>query len=223
MPANAELDEYEHAVLVDNVLGKEKTGARKRTFRYLKELYVLRPDSLLFRALRDLWMDDRAGQPLLAGVCALARDAVFRASAGAIFETSPGDALSNSTLADAVAAVYPDVYNEPTLAKVGRNTFSSWEQTGHLEPGDRKEKIRRRPTCTPSAVAYALLLGHLEGVQGEALFSTFWARALDHPPSHLIELASLASRRNLIDFRRSGGVTEVRFTELLRPFEGRLT
>ena len=125
-------------------------------------------------------------------------------------------------LADAVARVYPDVYNEPTLAKIGRNTFSSWEQTGHLEPGAKHEKLRRRPVCTPSTTAYALLLGHLEGVRGEALFDTFWARVLDQPRSHLFELAAVASQRSLIDFRRSGGITEVGFTELLRPIEGRL-
>jgi hypothetical protein len=147
---------------------------------------------------------------------------VFRASTGAIFESDPGDALTNADLADAVARVYPDVYNEPTLAKIGRNTFSSWEQTGHLDPRAKHEKIRRRPTGTPSATAYALMLGQLEGVRGEALFDTFWVRVLDQPRSHLVELASVASQRSLIDFRRSGGITEVGFTELLRPLEGRL-
>jgi hypothetical protein len=126
VPGNAALEEYERAVLVENVLGKEKAGARKRTLRYLKELYLLRSDSILFRALRDLWTDDPSGQPLIAGLCALARDAVFRASTGAILESDPGDSLTSGSLSHAVAGVYPDVYNEPTLAKIGRNTFSSW-------------------------------------------------------------------------------------------------
>jgi hypothetical protein len=38
----------------------------------------------------------------------------------------------------------------------------------------------------------------------------------------LIELARVASQRSLIDFRHSGGVTDVGFTELLRPMEGQL-
>jgi hypothetical protein len=222
VPRHADREAYEHAALVDNVLAKDTAGARKRTFRYLKELYLLRPDSILFRALRDLWTDDLHGQPLIAGVCALARDPVFRASTGAVFESDPGDALTNRDFADAVAQVYPDGYNEPTLAKIGRNTFSSWEQTGHLDSGAKREKVRRRPTCTPSAAAYALMLGHLEGIRGEALFDTFWARVLDQPRSHLVELASVASQRSLIDFRRSGGITELGFTELLRPLEGEL-
>jgi hypothetical protein len=213
---------YAQAVLDENVLGKDKLGARQRTLRYLRELYLLRPDAILFRALRDLWDDDQTGQPLLAGLCALARDSVFRASVEAIFETNPGDDVTSLALAEAVEKVFPTAYSASTLAKIGRNTSSSWEQTGHLEAVSRSEKVRRRPVCTPSATAYALLLGHLEGVRGPTLFETIWSRALDQPRSHLYDLATIASQRALIDFRHSGGVTEVGFTELLRPIEGQL-
>ncbi len=219
---SADAEAYERAVLEQNVLGKDTTGSRKRTLRYLRELYLLRSDSVLFRALRDVWTDEIVGQPLLAGLCALARDAVFRASAAAIFETDPGDEVTSTDLAVAVEKVFPSAYSESTFAKIGRNAFSSWEQTGHLRALARTEKVRSRPTCTPAAVAYALLLGHLEGVRGAALFDTFWSQSLDHPRSHLIDLAAVASQRSLIDFRHSGGVTDVGFTELLRPMEGQL-
>ena len=219
---SADATEYERSVLEENVLGKETAGSRQRTLRYLRELYLLRPDSTLFRALRDLWTDDPAGQPLLAGLCALARDAVFRASAPAIFDSDPGDEVTSLDLAEAVEKALPTAYSDSTLAKIGRNTFSSWEQTGHLEVVAKTGKVRRRPTCTPSTTAYALLLGHLEGVRGAALFDTVWTRVLDHPRSHLTELSIVASQRSLIDFRHSGGVTDVGFTELLRPMEGQL-
>ena len=213
---------YERAVLEQNLLGKDTAGSRQRTLRYLRELYLLRPDSILFRALRDLWADDPLGRPLLAGLCALARDAVFLASAPAVFETSPGDDVTSTDLAEAVEKKFPSTYSELTLAKIGRNTSSSWEQAGHLEAVTRTAKVRRRPICTPSTTAYALLLGHLEGVRGAALFETIWSRVLDQPRHHLIELAIVASQRSLIDFRHSGGVTDVGFTELLRPLEGQL-
>lgn len=219
---DADASTYEQAVIKQNVLGKATAGSRQRTLRYLRELYQLRPDSILFRALRDLWPDDPLGQPLLAGLCALARDAVFRASASAILDSNPGDEVTSRDLAEAVEKVFPTAYRETTLAKIGRNTASSWEQDGHLAAIARTEKVRRRPVCTPSTTAYALLLGHLEGVRGAALFETIWSRALDQPRSHLIELARVASQRSLIDFRHSGGVTDVGFTELLRPMEGQL-
>ena len=213
---------YERAVLDENVLGKQTAGSRRRTLRYLRELYLLRPDSILFRALRDLWSDDPAGRPLLAGLCAVARDAVFRASAPAVLASDPGDEITSTDLAGAVEEAFPTAYSDTTLAKIGRNTFSSWEQTGHLEATARTRKVRCRPVCTPATTAYALLLGHLQGVRGEALFDTVWARVLDQPRHHLMELAKVASQRSLLDFRHSGGVTDVGFTELLRPLEGQL-
>ena len=213
---------YAHAVLDQNVLGKDTAGSRQRTLRYLRELYLLRPTSILFRALRDLWTDDLSGRPLLAGLCALARDTVFRASSPIILETNPGDEVNSRDFAEAVEKSFPTAYSEATLAKIGRNTFSSWEQTGHLEAIGKTGKVRCRPTCTASTTAYALLLGHLQGVRGAALFDTIWSRVLDHPRSHLIELATVGSQRSLIDFRHSGGVVDVGFTELLRPMEGQL-
>lgn len=219
---NASPAEYERVVTDDNVLGKGTVGARKRTLRYLRELYLLRPDSVLFRALRDVWNDDPAGQPMIAALCALARDAVFRASAPVVLAADPGDEIGSTDLAECVGEAFPDAYSDATLAKIGRNTASSWEQAGHLEATSRTGKIRRRPVCTPSAAAYALMLGHLEGIRGAALFDTFWAGVLDQPRSHLIEFATLASQRSLIDFRHSGGVIDVGFSALLRPMEGQL-
>jgi hypothetical protein len=219
---NATLDDYERAVVENNLLGTSTTESRTRMFRAMRELYLLRPEALLFRALRDLWSDDPRGQPLLAGLCALARDPVFRAGSSVITGTDAGDTVTSAAFGEAVAAVFPDAYNERTIAKIGRNHYASWEQVGHLEPANGNEKTRRRPICTASTTAYALLLGHLEGTRGPALFETIWAKVLDHPRSYLIEMATLASHRSLVDFRHSGGVTEVSFSELLRPMEGNL-
>lgn len=220
---NATVRDYERAVLDENILGKGTVGSRQRTLRYLRELYILRNDSLLFRALGDLWSDDPSGQPLLAGLCALARDPVFRASAQAIFDSEPGDEVTSSGLAEAVAKAFPNSYSDSTLAKTGRNTFSSWKQTGHLRSIARTSKVRQRAICTPSTTAFALFLGHLGGLSGSALFDTLWMRTLDRPREQLIDMAIAASQRSLIDFRHSGGVSEVRFTELLRPMEGELS
>jgi hypothetical protein len=221
-PGDAQFLDYESAALEGNVLGKQTRAARRRTFRYLKELYLLRPDSILFRALRDLWATDQSVQPLLAGLCALARDSVFRASSRAILHSAPGEILTSRDLARAVAEQFPDSYSESTLAKIGRNTFSSWEQTGHLKSEKPPEKLRVRASCGSANVAYALLLGYLQGVRGRALFETLWARVLDLPASQLFDLAVGASQRGLMEFRSSGGIVEVSFRELLRPFPGEL-
>lgn len=178
VPADAPHAAYAEAAIDGNVVGKSTEGARRRTFRYLRELYLLRPDSLLFRALRDLWPVDPLARPLLAGLCALARDSVFRATSTVITRSSPGDTVTSADLADAVAERFPASYGVGTLAKIGWNTFSSWEQTGHLADSVRPAKVRVRATCQPADIAYALLLGHVEGARGQALFETPWARVL---------------------------------------------
>ena len=122
--ADAGLSDYMEAVVEHNVLGKDTDGGRRRNFRYLRELYLLRPDSILFRALRDLWWFDDSGRPLLAGVCALARDTSFRASAAAIVRTTPGDELTSRDLAAAVEEQFPTSYKASTLA-VTRPRFRS--------------------------------------------------------------------------------------------------
>lgn len=222
VPHDAPASEYMRAAIEANALGKSTEGGRRRTYRYVRELYFLNPRSILFRALRDLWSDDVEAQPLLAGLCALTRDSVFWASSGAITSTSPGDELTSEDLAAAVSERFPDSYSATTLAKIGRNTFSSWEQTGHLESGDHKRKRRIRASSRPTNLAYALLLGHLQGFRGAALFETLWAKVLDGPKSHLVDLAFRAAQRGLIEFRQAGGVIDVGFNELLRPFEGEL-
>ncbi len=219
VPPDAPREAYEAAAIEHNALGKATEGARRRTHRYLRELYLLRPTSVLFRALRDLWPIDRQAQPLLAGLCALARDPVFRASASAIVSSSPGETLTSADLAEAVGESFPESYSAGTLAKIGRNTFSSWEQTGHLAEAERPSKVRVRAVCRPSDVAYALLLGHLEGTRGHALFETPWARVLDQPVSHLYDLAAVASQEGMLELRNAGGVVDIGFRELLRPVE----
>lgn len=218
VPAAADAPEYRDAALEQNVLGKETQGSRWRTYRYLRELYLLRPDSLLFRALRDLWAAEAKPLPLVAGLCALARDAVFRASAGAIVGCMPGELVRSSDLAAAIDATFPDNYGAASLAKLGRNTFSSWEQTGHLVALRPGIKRRDRVECGPADLAYALLLGHLEGVGGAALFQTLWSRTLDRSVDEMMELAHEASRRHMLELRSAGGVVEVGFRQLLRPF-----
>ena len=57
-PETACLEDYRAAVIDENVLGKGTLATRRDSFRRLRELYALRPETLLFRALRDLWAGD---------------------------------------------------------------------------------------------------------------------------------------------------------------------
>lgn len=219
LPATAPPDAYRSAVLEDNLLGKRTAGAREWAFRQLRRFYGLDPALLLFRALRDLWTDDPAGRPLLAVLCALARDPVLRASASMVVATEVGTVLGPEDFEKVVDDAFPGAYRVSTRRATAQKLASSWHQAGHLLAETPTRKVRARATCSPAPLAYALLLGHLQGGRGAALFGTLWAAVLDQPRSRLLDLAVTASQRGLIEFRHAGGVVEVGFRGLLRPFE----
>ena len=220
VPADASAEDYERAVIDQNVLGLATDSGRRKRLTTLRRLYELRPDSVLFRALRDLWTVDDDARPLLVALCALAHDSIFRASASVVLSTHPGDEVVVGDFLAAVEGAFPGAYAASTLQKAADNAYASWQQSGHLEPPEGGHKTRRRPECRPADVAYALLLGHLENKRGEALFETLWAQVLDQPRSQLYDLAFAASQRGMIEYRNAGGVVEVGFRELLRPLEG---
>jgi hypothetical protein len=220
--ASASTEAYRVAIIEDNLLGKKTVPARETAFSYLRHLYLFDPTSILFRNFRELWQLNDDGHQLLVGLFAAARDAIFRASAGAVLDSHLGDQVTSIDLATAIGREFSNVYSDRTLATIGRNTFSSWEQTGHLVKEAQAKKVRSRPFATPETVAFALLLGHLQGVNGAALFDTIWVKILDQPRSVLMNLAEGASQRSLIEFRHSGGVINVGFTYFSRPIEGQL-
>ncbi len=219
-PPDADPSQYRAAVVEDNVLLKKTYATRRVTYKLLRELYGLSGDIVLFQALRDLWDVDALAQPLLALLCATARDPLLRATAETILATPKGHSVTWQNLSEAVQEQFPRRYNDTTLRATGQNTASSWQQSGHLS--GKLQKIRSQADSRPVSLAYALLLGHLCGVRGEGLFGTLWSRLLDAPVHILHEHAAAASQRGWIDYRRSGQVTEVRFSYLLRGHDREL-
>ena len=222
VPLGSSQAAYEAAIVDENVLGLRTTTSRQWRFKTLRRLYQLSQESMLFRALSDLWPGDPEARPLLACLCALSRDTVFRATADFVVSLGIGDEIHHSDFVAPIAAQFPDAYQNATIATIAKKAYASWGQTGHLGEAEGGNRIRIRAVCKPENVAYALMLGHLEGHRGEALFDTVWARVLDHPRSRLYDLAFAASQRGMLEFRSAGGVVEVGFRELLRPMEGEL-
>jgi hypothetical protein len=213
-PESAHLEEYRSAVIDENVLLKKTVATRKVSFRWLRELYALDRKILLFRALRDLWNEDTQAQPLLALLSAVARDPILKSTAERILSIPVGEAVTPTMLAEVVNTGFPNRYNPKTLASIGRNANSSWQQAGLLS--GKLHKVRVGAQCQPTSVAYALLLGYLSGARGEALFRILWCRLLDAPLHILHEQALAASQRGWIEYRHMGEVTEVGFRHLLR-------
>ncbi|MBC8253538.1 MAG: hypothetical protein H8E35_05870 [Ardenticatenia bacterium] len=213
-PPITDMEGYRSATLDENVLLKQTVATRKESFRRLREMYGLDPDLLLFRALLDLWDQTPKAQPLLTLLCATARDPMLRASAQVILDAPLESLVAPQMISQSIDDQFPGRLNPTTLANIGRHTASSWTQTGHLR--GRTNKVRARAKSHPTSVAYALLLGHLCDVRGEALFHTLWARLLDAPIHTLQEQAILASQQGWLEYRQSGAVTEITFDYLLR-------
>lgn len=214
VPADADRKAYATAIIGENVLGKQTIATRRLTNQRLGELYGLDRRVALFQVLRCLWARDKAGRPLLALLCALARDPLLRVAAEPVLALPIGAELVRTDFRNAIRETVGTRLNQAVLDKVARNAASSWTQSGHLQ--GRVRKIRKRVTPTPAALAMALWLGTLEGFAGQMLLESRWTRVLDRTNCELLPLVLQAKRLGLIQARVGGGVIEID-ASLLEP------
>ncbi|MCP4578933.1 MAG: hypothetical protein GY846_21875 [Deltaproteobacteria bacterium] len=214
---NAEKSYYFQAIEKKNCLLKRSGRTRQLTTRHLSELYALDPNVTLFRTLRFFWNRDIDGQPLLALICAFARDSILRSSASFIQDYSFGQIVTREALEGFIDNQEPGRFSKATLKSTAQNINASWTKSGHLQ--GRVKKIRSQPKATPGSVSYALLLGYLNGIRGESIFKTEYAKLLDCSFERSIELAIEASGKGWIVLKRLGSVIEVLFPNLLSQQE----
>jgi hypothetical protein len=206
------------SVIIDgNLLGKKTASTRKLTAQRLSELYALDPSVTLFRLLQFFWEIDPVGRPLLAMLCANARDPLLRMTAGPILQARQGDIVSKEQLEDVVSQEADSRFNKAILNKIARNAASSWTQSEHLS--GRYVKRRSSPKVTAANTAYALVLGYLCGFRGALLFHTFWSFLLDAPEQALQGYAREASSRGWLTYRGIGNVIDISFSEILTAKE----
>jgi hypothetical protein len=214
---NASLGSYRQAITEDNCLGKQSGKTRMLTFRHLRDLYSLNPDTPLFRTLLFFWDREPEGRALIAALCAFPRDPIFRRSFDWIVDANVGEQITRESIEAELASVFPDRYSPASLKSIAQNVNSSWTKTGHLT--GKAKKIRQKATATPASTAYALYLAYISGIRGEELFHSQYCRILDTSPSELMEKAEAASRRGWIVMKRLGSVIEVLFPSLITEDE----
>lgn len=214
---DTEKSHYFQAIEEKNCLGKRSVRTRQLTARHLSELYTLDPNITLFRILRFFWNRDIDGQPLLALMFAYARDSILRSSAAFIQGYSFGEIVTREALEEFINNQESGRFSKATLKSTAQNINSTWTKSGHLQ--GRVKKVRSQPKATPGSVSYALLLGYLNGIRGESVFKTEYAKLLDCPFERSIELATEASRKGWIVLKRLGSVIEVLFPNLLTSEE----
>ncbi|GAA4056909.1 hypothetical protein GCM10023065_02070 [Microbacterium laevaniformans] len=212
VPKDASAEQYREAVVDSNILGRPTHAGRQRSFRHLRELYLLDPARPEFTALRHFWDIDPSSHPLLAGLLAFIRDEVLRASFTAIADLPVGSGVTSADLTAAVAAQFGNEMSESTLGKTGRNTGACWTQTGHL--AGRSKKVRTEVEARPAAIAYAAYLGYLAGGRGLGVFDNPWSKILGLAPGRTLEALRDAHTQGLLDLLVAGNVVDVSFPAL---------
>jgi len=210
---NATLEDYQAAILDENVLLKKSSGARDESFYRLKQLYSLDASKVIFSVLRELWAYSATGHNLLSLLCAIARDPILRSTLQLLLETPEGSTLIAKDFERVVSETFPERLSPKTLASVGRNLASSWTQSGHLL--GEKGKSRQQVVPDVPVVAYALFLAYLSGDRGNLLFDSPWLKILDTSNHQLHNLAQQASTKGWLEYRNAGQVTEITFRHFM--------
>lgn len=211
--------DYADAIIDENALAKPTLATRKLSNQRLGELYALDPNVSIFRIMRRLWDADARSRPLLAVLCAIARDPLLAGTVPAIVSLVQGQDFPRVQARSALREAVGPRLNDAILDKVLRNAASSWTQSGHLE--GRTFKKRRHVVATPWAIAFALYLARAAGFRGADLFSNGWISVLDASPADAQTLAREAKRLGLIDLSISADVVDLGL-DRLDPVQARI-
>lgn len=207
VPPDAAREDYAAAIMEENALGKPTWVTRNVSRKYLRNLYGLDPGLPLFRVLRRLWDFDPAGRPLLALLCALARDPLLRSTAAHVLALGEGEELLRAPFFAVIREAVGRRLNDSVVESVASRAGSSWTQSGHLE--GRMRKVRRPVSPSRGAAAMALWLGEVQGLAGLSLLDSDWAAVLERTGPAMLPLALEARQHGLIRARAAGGVVEI--------------
>ena len=118
-PTAARTD-YVSAIIEGNCLGKPTTSTRKLSLQRLTELYALDPSVALFRVFRRLCQLDSVARPLLAHMCAIARDPLLAATVTPVLSLMPGAEFQRDAMKKALLDVVGERFNESILVRSSR-------------------------------------------------------------------------------------------------------
>jgi hypothetical protein len=195
------------AIVDENVLNKPTCSARRLALARLSTLYGIGHSLPLQAAMLGLWKRSRDGRPLLALLCSLAREPLFRDTAGPILAAPIGALLRWPDFAQPLVEFYSTRYSPKMMKSLAQNCASSWTQSGHLRGKVSKRRARAEPS--PEAAAYAALLGSVDGFGGPALLASPWMKVLDRPETELVGLLRRAEAAGLALVRAGGGVIQI--------------
>jgi hypothetical protein len=113
----------------------------------LRQLYGVGESWPLWVMLRHLWDRDPVGQPILALLCALARDPTLRDGSAAVLDASLGEPVRWPAIAAAFEARLPGRLGAKMAKSLVQNAASTWTQAGFLRGAVQKHRVRAVATA----------------------------------------------------------------------------
>ncbi len=208
----------EKSIVEMNILGKLSTKGIHNTLNYLSRLYDFKEANQLWKVFLYLWnMAEESDKRIMTLLYALYKDELLRVSLPVMLNAKPGKKVEPKAVQDAIGKAYPGRYAPTTSISAAQNILSSWKQAGYIEGKVKNIRVAVKPDAP--AVLFALFLGYKEGKVGEDLLQTTWVYTLEISQEQLHELLAQASLRDLIGYRKAGGITIIQFEPLLNHIE----
>jgi hypothetical protein len=194
-------------IVESNILNKRTASTRALSFRHLDVLYGIETMPPIPRVFAALWRLDRKGWPLLALLCALARDPLLRDTATTVLDAPVGTSVRWPVLGALFEELYPDRFSPTMLKSLAQNCASTWTQSGHLRGAVKKQRVRVEPTA--HVAAFAALIANVCGFGGPALLDSTWMAVLDLSRDRALDLLRQAQAHGVVRVRSAGDVLEV--------------
>lgn len=208
-------DELEYMqVMESNVFNKRTESSRKKTIRYLTQLYSFDKNDIRFKALEDYWQrTNEEDKALLTFLYAVSKDYLLKESVSLVKAVPFNEKAHIEGFEDNIKHHHPNRFSPKTLRSVAQNIASSWKQAGYIEGKVKNLRVKRYPSYL--MVSFALLMAYIDGARGEYMTDHPSVKALDVSKEELHQLIKAAADRDLVRYNKSGTTMVISFENYL--------
>lgn len=222
-PKDADSDTFRRLVVDEDALHKASVANRQKTFSFIKRLYGLNPELVVYREFWRLSMLFPADLEILAGLLAFAREPLLRSCADMVLQIPVGESLGRENFEAWIREAAPGRYSQTMYVSFSHNLYASFFQLGYLGDAAGKSRLRLRLHVRPVAVAFAAFLDWLMGLNGLALLQGRYSSTLELSKAEHLSLLTSAGQLGLMRVAHAGGVLHIDFSSWLQPGEFRVS
>lgn len=205
-------------VMEKNVFNKRTESSRKKTIRYLTQLYGFDKQDIRFKALEDYWQrSDEEDKIMLTFLYAVSKDYLLKESVSFVKAVAMNEKAHINGFEDNITDNHPNQFSAKTLRSAAQNIASSWKQAGYIEGKVKNLRVKRSPSY--ALVSFAFLMAYLDGARGEYMTNHPSVRALDVSKEEMNQLIKAAADRDLVRYNKSGTTIVISFENYINRIE----